>query len=105
MSDHLIPDTICPSCSGTGKIVDLKKELFGNEDELIFDEPVAEDGRFKLIQKQREEILNLKFKLKQKNELLSDLWGRYYGCCDVVSFLVKDYEKRMYDLENHWGVS
>ena len=84
-------------------MTDLEKELFDNEDEIIIDEPVAEDARFKLIQKQREEILNLKFKLKQKNELLSDLWGRYYGCCDVVSFLVKDYEKRMYDLEHHWG--
>ena len=86
-------------------MTDLEKELFDNEDEIIVDEPVELSARFKMIQSQRQEILNLKFKLKQKNELLSDLWGRYYGCCDVVSFLVKDYEKRMYDLENHWGAS
>ena len=86
-------------------MADLERELFDNEDEIIIDEPVAEDGRFKLIQKQREEILNLKFKLKQKNKLLSDLWGRYHGCCDTISFLVKDYEKRMYDLEHNWGAS
>jgi hypothetical protein len=83
---------------------DLERELFDNEDEIIIDEPVAEDARFKLIQKQREEILNLKFKLKQKNELLSDLWGRYYGCRDVISFLIKDGDQRLDDLENHWSV-
>ena len=85
-------------------MTDLEKELFDNEDVLILDEPVAEDARFKLIQKQREEILNLKFKLKQKDKQLSDLWGRYYGCRDVISFLIKDGDQRLDDLENHWSV-
>ena len=43
MSDHLTPDTICPSCSGTGKVVDLEKELFGQSDEVIIAENMSKD--------------------------------------------------------------
>ena len=86
-------------------MTDLEKELFDNEDEIIVDEPVELSARFKMIQSQRQEILNLKFKLKQKDKQLSHLWGRYYGCRDVISFLIKDGDQRIDDLENHWGES
>ena len=85
-------------------MTDLEKELFDNEDEIIVDEPVELSARFKMIQSQRQEILNLKFKLKQKDKQLSDLWGRYHGCRDVISFLIKDGDQRLDDLENHWSV-
>ena len=40
-------------------MTDLEKELFDNEDEIIIDEPVKLSARFKMIQSQRQEIINL----------------------------------------------
>ena len=83
-------------------MTDLEKELFDNEDEIIVDEPVKLSARFKMIQSQRQEILNLKWELKQKDKQLSNLWGRYHGCRDVISFLIKDGEQRIDDLERRY---
>ena len=83
-------------------MTDLERELFDNEDEIIVDEPVKLSARFKMIQSQRQEILNLKWELKQKDKQLSNLWGRYHGCRDVISFLIKDGEQRIDDLERRY---
>ena len=60
MSDHLIPDTTCPSCSGTGKVVDLEKELFG-DDELVF---ASSDGE------EKEPVLPCSEALEERTSLI-----------------------------------
>ena len=93
MSDHLIPDTICPSCSGTGKIVDLEKELFGQSDEVIIAENMSKD-QIKWIELNRE-IKELKDQVKRQDKESRNIWSRYHKCRDVIAFLVKDGEQRI----------
>ena len=97
MSDHLIPDTICPSCSGTGKVVDLEKELFG-DDELVF---ASSDGEEKepvlpcseALEEQNREVKRLLNELKMKDEECDNLWRRYMKLREIVKFLLSDTEE------------